>query len=81
MLFVFDRDDFHAFWMKDMNFPIDIIWLDDKYTIVDVWERADPSSYPEVRQPRARARFVVELSANFFREHHLKIGNVLEITH
>lgn len=79
MLFVFDRDDRHAFWMKDMTFPIDIVWLDKNYAIVDVWERADPASYPEARQPRSDARFVVELPANFFQEHRLKVGNILEI--
>ena len=28
MLFVFEREDYYGFWMKDMNFPIDIAWLD-----------------------------------------------------
>lgn len=27
MLFVFDYSDKHSFWMKDMKFPIDIIWI------------------------------------------------------
>ncbi|MCI0619921.1 DUF192 domain-containing protein [Candidatus Wolfebacteria bacterium] len=27
MLFVFEREDTYGFWMKDMRFPIDIIWL------------------------------------------------------
>lgn len=28
MLFVFDTKENHAFWMKDMNFPIDIVWIE-----------------------------------------------------
>jgi len=27
MLFVFEKPDKYSFWMKDMNFPIDIIWM------------------------------------------------------
>src|SRR3954470_9978565 len=27
MLFVYDSDDKHAIWMKDMNYSIDIVWL------------------------------------------------------
>ncbi len=27
MLFVFDEPAVYGFWMKDMNFPIDIIWI------------------------------------------------------
>lgn len=29
MLFVFPREDFHGIWMKEMVFPIDILWLVD----------------------------------------------------
>lgn len=27
MLFLFPKKDLHAFWMKDMNFDIDLIWI------------------------------------------------------
>lgn len=27
MLFIFEDSDYHTFWMKDMNFPIDIVWI------------------------------------------------------
>lgn len=27
MLFLFDGSDYHTFWMKDMKFPIDIVWI------------------------------------------------------
>ena len=27
MLFLFDKPDFYSFWMKKMNFPIDIIYI------------------------------------------------------
>ena len=32
MLFVFDVPGNYGFWMKDMNFAIDIIWLNEKIT-------------------------------------------------
>lgn len=35
MLFVFDRKDRYSFWMKDMQFPIDILWINDN-KIVDI---------------------------------------------
>ena len=34
MLFVFDHSDKYSFWMKDMNFPIDIIWIGEDLQIV-----------------------------------------------
>ena len=79
MFFVFLKDDRHGFWMKDMRFSIDIIWLDSEYHIVDVKKDATPASYPEIFWPSRPARYVVEVPAGFFDEHHLKAGDVVEI--
>lgn len=79
MLFIFPHSGNYGFWMKDMLYPIDIIWLDEKYRIVSVEERAMPESYPKVFYPASPARYVVELRAGFFSEYHLKRGDVLEI--
>ena len=38
MLFVFEKPGKHSFWMKDMKFPIDIIWLDSTGKIVHIEE-------------------------------------------
>lgn len=80
MLFVFEEPSLHGFWMKDMHFPIDIIWFDENYQIVDVWERALPDSYPKIFVPSLKAKFVLEVQAGFFSEHNLKMGNTIKIT-
>src|SRR4026208_1251957 len=33
MLFVFDKPDYYAFWMKDMKFPLDFIWIRDQKVV------------------------------------------------
>lgn len=33
MLFVFPQKEIKKFWMKDMDFPIDIIWLNDNKVV------------------------------------------------
>ena len=38
MLFIFDREDIHQIWMRDMRFPIDLIWMSGEQ-VVDVTER------------------------------------------
>src|SRR3989344_1246587 len=37
MLFVFDTPSYYSFWMKDMKFPIDIIYIDgdEVVTVID----------------------------------------------
>ena len=79
MLFVFPKSDYYRFWMKDMLFPIDIIWLDENMRIVDVWENAAPESYPKLSTPRASSQFVLEVPAGFYLKHNLKIGDKLKI--
>ena len=79
MLFVFPEPGFYGFWMKDMKISIDIIWLDEKRQIVDVWEDADRDSYPKVYKPRSEAQYVLEVRAGFYRDHNLKSGDVLEL--
>lgn len=41
MLFVFDKPDYYAFWMKNMKFPIDIIYI-SKDRIVTIHKNASP---------------------------------------
>lgn len=42
MLFIFDKPNIYKFWMKDMNFPIDIIWIDKDFIIKDITHGATP---------------------------------------
>lgn len=79
MLFKFQKPGFYGFWMKDMLFPIDIIWFDAERRIVDVWEDATPDSYPKLSTPLAPSQFVLEVPSGYFAGHHLKNGNILEI--
>lgn len=75
MLFVFDVPAIYGFWMKDMLFPIDIIWISENGLVVDIKESAEPSSYPEIFSPKAPAKYVLEVNAGFSREFGLKIGD------
>ena len=75
MLFEFAEPDFYGFWMKDMNYPIDIIWLSDDFRVVFIKENASPASYPETFMPSAPARYVLETAAGFSEKNNLKIGD------
>lgn len=47
VLFVFDTNDQRCFWMKDMKFAIDIVWLDENKKVVAVEHSVQPSTYPD----------------------------------
>ncbi|MFL6474057.1 MAG: DUF192 domain-containing protein [Nitrososphaera sp.] len=44
MLFVFENEAEHTFWMKDMKFPIDIIWINADKTVIHVEHNLQPCS-------------------------------------
>lgn len=79
MLFVFSSLDKHAFWMKDMQFPIDIVWLDESRKIVDFRENVTPDTYPEAFIPSTSAQYVIELSAGGVKRYSLGKGDVVDI--
>jgi uncharacterized membrane protein (UPF0127 family) len=80
MLFVFDESDFYPFWMKDMQFPIDMIWLDEDYHIVHIEKNISPDSYPTEYVSREKAKYVLEVNAGFAEIHSLKYGDILKPT-
>lgn len=61
MLFVFERDDWYAFWMKGMRFPLDIVWLKDD--VVISLEHRIPADSSRVFLPENPVNRVLELNA------------------
>jgi uncharacterized protein len=48
LFFIFDTPGDYGFWMKDMLFPIDIVWFDESMNIVHVEQNVLPESYPKI---------------------------------
>ena len=78
MLFVFDHPAQYPFWMKDMNFPIDIIWIDENSKVVYIKKDAQPKSYPAVFSPDRDSKYVLEVVAGFSDKYNIKIGDKVE---
>ncbi len=75
MYFIFDHPDVYPFWMKEMNFPIDIIWIGEHMSVVDITKSASPSSFPQTFVSSAPALYVLEVQAGFAERHGVKIGD------
>lgn len=63
MLFIFDHPERYGFWMPDMCFAIDIIWIDADWRIIDISKNVTPESYPELFTPTTPALYVLEVGA------------------
>ena len=80
MLFLFEGEDIHPFWMKNMRFPIDILWLDRERRII----HQEVSVPPCLREPcpsyapPGPAAYVLELQSGFAEAHGLRESDRLE---
>ena len=72
MLFIYDDPEDISFWMKDTNIPLDIIFINDNYSVIKVSE-GSPNS--EELQSCKGVRFELELNTNSG----IKEGDELEI--
>jgi len=83
MLFVFGYKDKHGIVMRDMKFPIDIVWFNDG-VVVDIAsfikpEFDVPEEYLMIYLPRMEANVVLELPAGWTVRNDLKIGDKITL--
>jgi len=78
MLFLFSEKKHQNFVMRNMNFPIDIIFIDNK-EIVDIHKNAKPEgkNYQEIYSSARKADAVLEINASKSRECGLSSGDII----
>ena len=75
LLFVFGREDYYGIWMKDMNFPIDIVWFDKNKNVTHMENVVRPDTYPKVFSSAIPSLYVLEIPAGFLVKNNIKIGD------
>lgn len=80
MLFIFEKAGNYGFWMKDMNFPIDILWIDDTFKIVGIEKNLYPDTYPKAYGEKYKALYVLEVPAQYCDKNNIKVGDKIIFT-
>lgn len=82
MLFIFERAEYHSFWMKDMHFPLDLIWIFNG-EVVDIKANVPPPAGPVLElvryRPAVPANYVLEVNAGVAEKCGLKVGDKIEL--
>ena len=81
MLFIFDEKGKYPFWMKEMKFAIDIIYIDDD-TVVHIIKNAAPpknDTIPERYAPPKPVNYVLELNAGKAEELNIEKGTKITL--
>lgn len=79
MLFWFLKDGLYPFWMPEMRFSIDIVWIDKDWTVVHIEESVAPETYPMTFSSPTPARYVLELPAGTVAKIGGKIGQKISL--
>jgi uncharacterized membrane protein (UPF0127 family) len=78
MLFIFDTPKAHSFWMKDMKFPIDIIWISSDNKIVHIEKNLQPCTFFLIctsYSPHANSKYVLEVPSNYTTKNNIIVGD------
>ena len=78
MIFVFEFPSEICFWMKDMKFPLDIIWLNSNKQIIHIEKDLSPNSYPNSYCPESPAKFVIEVNGGHVRADNIKVNDLVD---
>jgi len=78
-LFIFIEAGLYGMWMKDMLIPIDMIWIDEEFTVIHIESNVIPNTYPKTFASDEPARFILETNALFADTFNIKIGSKLKL--
>jgi uncharacterized membrane protein (UPF0127 family) len=76
-LFIFEESSRWGFWMKDMNYAIDIIWIDTEGSVIHIEERIAPETFPQSFTPPLPARYVVEVPGGYVEQVGIVLGDLV----
>ncbi len=81
MLFIFETPQKYSFWMKDMKFPIDIIWINQDGKIVHIEKNLPPCVFllpcPSYT-PKDDSLYVLEVVSNFTNKFNINVGDPVD---
>lgn len=86
MLFVFEGEERRSIWMLNMQFPLDILWLDNEGNVVHIEKNVPPCktaletvSCPSYKGDNKFAKYVLEVTAGFVDEFKITENSKLDI--
>lgn len=83
MLFVYEAEVTPAYWMKNMEMPLDILFIDKDQKIIHIAKDVPPCTSSgddcELYSPSSPIKYVLELRAGFTDEFKVGVGDVVRV--
>jgi len=76
MLFIFLKSDFHFFWMKNTQIPLDMIWMDSDQRVIFIESNASPCRQDPCPSfgPQEKSRYVLEVPSGTVDSTGIQVG-------
>ena len=78
MLFIFEQEEYHSFWMKNTYIPLSIAFIDRDGNIVDIKEMKPLSS--KSHSPPKPILYALEMPKGWFTKNGIKKGDVIRFS-
>lgn len=73
MIFAYPKANLYSFWMKDMRFSLDFIYINNN-RIVDIKENVSPDTYPQTFTSKEPADAIIEFNNGTVKNNGIKVG-------
>jgi uncharacterized protein len=80
MLFIFDSSEVLNFWMKNTQIPLDIVFVDEKNSIIKIHQNTSPLQTSPTYSSQSKAKYVIETNAYFIKENNINVGDTLDMS-
>lgn len=79
MLFIHKETDTHTYVMRDMNFPLDIIFIDADGQITEIHSAPTEPNADSLTEYRGEGKYVLEVNEGFAETHNVSVGDRVQI--
>ena len=77
MIFIFLQEWNYWFWMKDMKFDIDLLWIDKNWKIIWYINNFKKETYPEIFFSQKNIKYVIELNSQAIEKYNIQTWNII----
>tara|TARA_B100001971_G_C17667441_1_gene275826 strand:+ start:22 stop:462 length:441 start_codon:yes stop_codon:yes gene_type:complete len=75
MLFVYNSSGNPGIWTKNMNFAIDIIWIDKDREVLEITSNVSPDTYPTIFRSQDPILYILEVNAGWSETNNINVGD------
>lgn len=79
MIFVYPRDAMQSFWMKNTYIPLDMIFVNSKGKIINIYIDTIPNNSQIIYSSDEPVQYIIELNANIVQKLNITIGDYVNM--